>query len=171
MQFQPLCSAATVMKRLDISQWENLPDGYFFTIREVTEILNVSDGAVRNAIHSCKLRAVRLTGAGKGPYRVAWHEKNLSIEGTKKGSKLAATSGSKGLLRRPRAWWHPGPGTHFHKLSLVTHGPARRETCGFSFASCSSNPASETCQDRRKSRAGEGIRTPDVQLGKLALCH
>ena len=69
----------------DILQWERLPDGYFFTIREVTEVLNLSDGTVRNAIKSGELKAVRLKGAGKGPYRIKKQWLQNYLEGCEVG--------------------------------------------------------------------------------------
>ena len=123
------------MKRLEISQWEELPDGYFFTIREVTEVLNVSDGAVRNAIYSCRLRAVRLTGAGKGPYRIKkqWLREYLEeceVEPPQEQEKAPAGSSIGGQLKHIKPTWVGEPSQPSGQRVSPSNGRKARSSSG-----------------------------------------
>ena len=102
---------ATANEKADIARWEELPDGYFFTIAEVAKILNVSDGNVRNAIKPGSLKAIRLKGAGKGPYRIKkrWLQEYIDdCEGPPPGATSRVPEGGPtggGLLKHITPTW------------------------------------------------------------------
>lgn len=103
---------ATVNEKADIARWEELPDGYFFSIAEVAGVLNLSsDGTIRNAIKSGKLRAVRLSAAGKGPYRIKKQWLREYLEGCevelpqKQGAAATNSSTGGGLLKHIKPTW------------------------------------------------------------------
>jgi len=57
--------------RIELGDWESYPDGYFFTVREVADILRFkSRKSVDTAINNGTLKAINVGGQQRAQYRI-----------------------------------------------------------------------------------------------------
>ena len=57
--------------RIDLGDWESYPDSYFFTVREVADILRFkSRKSVDTAINNGTLKAINLGGQQRAQFRI-----------------------------------------------------------------------------------------------------